>query len=249
MTQVAQRAGVSLTTASKVINHTGRISQETRARVLAAAAELRFVPNPSARNLHTGRTSIVGALILDSKAHRFAMPLIIGADTALSEINLSMIACDAKGDLERARSLIEMLRARTVDGLIVIGEHQAVWPSLTPGVDRPIVYVHGETSDPNDTVFVPDDQGAMRLVVDHLDHLGRRRLAHVTGPRQSRAVRQRVIGLRAAVRSSSVELVAPVVYGPWSQLWARSAGEELLRANPDGRCHHLWLGSTGGRRG
>src|SRR5437868_7281522 len=61
LTQVAERAGVSLTTASKVINNTGRISEQTRARVLAAARELRFVPNPHARSLHTGRTSIVGA--------------------------------------------------------------------------------------------------------------------------------------------------------------------------------------------
>ena len=208
-------------------------------------------PIRHARSLHTGRTSIVGALILDSKAQRFAMPLIIGADTALSEINLSMIACDAKGDLERARSLIEMLRARTVDGLIVIGEHQAVWPSLTPGVDRPIVYVHGETSDPNDTVFLPDDQGG--------DAPGRRSPRspgpaatglHVTGPRQSRAVQpagHRPARGRAGPRS--VELVAPVVYGPWSQLWARSARRGTAAHASRGRCHHLRLGSNGGRRG
>jgi LacI family transcriptional regulator len=233
LTQVAQRAGVSLTTASKVINNTGRISMETRERVMAAAAELRFVPNPHARSLHTGRTSIVGALILDSKAQRFAMPLITGADTALSEINLSMIACDAKGDLERARSLVEMLRSRTVDGLIVIGEHQAVWPSLTAQADRPVVYVHGETTDPNDTVFVPDDQGGMRMVVNHLLRLGRRRLLHVTGPKRSRAVQQRVVGLRAQLKRSEAKLVAPVVYGQWSQRWARTAGLDLLRDHPD----------------
>jgi LacI family transcriptional regulator len=233
LTQVARRAGVSLTTASKVINNTGRISTETRERVMAAAEELRFVPNPHARSLHTGRTSIVGALILDSKAHRFAMPLIIGADTALSEINLSMIACDAKGDLERARSLVEMLRSRTVDGLIVIGEHQAVWPSLTAQADRPVVYVHGETTDPRDTVFVPDDQGGMRMVVDHLVGLGRERLVHVTGPRRSRAVQQRVIGLRAQLKRSDARLVAPVIYGQWSQSWARDAGLDLLRRHPD----------------
>jgi LacI family transcriptional regulator len=233
LTQVAQRAGVSLTTASKVINNTGRISQETRERVLAAARELRFVPNPHARSLHTGRTSIVGALILDSKAQRFAMPLIIGADTALSEINLSMIACDAKGDLDRARSLVEMLRQRSIDGLIVIGEHQQVWPSLTAQIDRPVIYVHGETTDPGDTVYLPDDQGAMRMVVDHLVGIGRRRLLHITGPRVSRAVQQRVIGLRAQLKRTGAQLVAPVVYGEWSQRWARQPAADLLRNYPD----------------
>jgi LacI family transcriptional regulator len=231
--QVAQRAGVSLTTASKVINNTGRISAETRARVMDAARELRFVPNPHARSLHTGRTSIVGALILDSKAQRFAMPLIIGADTALSDINLSMIACDAKGDQDRARSLVEMLRQRTVDGLIVIGDYQRIWPSLTAQIDRPVIYVHGETDEPADTVYLPDDQSGMRMVVKHLAHTGRRRFLHVTGPKRSRAVQQRVIGLRIELRGTGAQLIAPIVHGAWSQRWARESVIGLLREHPD----------------
>jgi LacI family transcriptional regulator len=233
LVQVAQRAGVSLTTASKVINNAGRISVETRARVLDAARELRFVPNSHARSLHTGRTSIVGALILDSKAQRFAMPLIIGADTALSDINLSMIACDAKGDPDRARSLVDMLRQRTVDGLIVIGDYQRIWPSLTEQIDRPVIYVHGETDEPTDTVYLPDDHGGMRMLVEHLARLGRRRFLHVTGPKGSRAVQQRVIGLRVELRRTGARLVAPIVYGAWSQRWARESVTGLLREHPD----------------
>ncbi len=233
LVQVARRAGVSLTTASKVINSTGRISAETRARVLDAARELRFVPNPHARSLHTGRTSIVGALILDSKAQRFAMPLIIGADMALSDINLSMIACDAKGDPNRARSLVETLRQRTVDGLIVIGDYQRIWPSLTAQIDRPVIYVHGETDEPADTVYLPDDHSGMRMVVDHLARTGRRRFLHVTGPKRVRAVQQRVIGLRAELRRSDARLIAPIAYGAWSQRWARESVAGLLREHPD----------------
>lgn len=233
LTQVARHAGVSVATVSKVINDTGRISEATRQRVLAAAAELRFVPNPHARSLHTGRTSIVGALILDSKAQRFAMPLIIGADTALSEINISVIACDARGEFDRARSLVEMLRQRTVDGVIVIGEHQVVWPSLTALIERPVVYVHGETTEATDTAILADDSGAMRLLVDHLVSRGRRRFLHITGPRSSRAVQQRVMGLRTALRGGEARLVAPVVYGHWSQRWAREPIAQLLAAHPD----------------
>lgn len=233
LTQVAARAGVSLTTASKAINNTGRIAKETRERVLAAAQELRFVPNPGARSLHTGRTSIVGALILDSRAQRFAMPLIEGADTALSEIDLSIIACNAKGDVERARSLVEMLRQRSVDGLMVVGEHQYVWPSFTALIDRPVIYVHGETTDPGDTVYLPDDRGGIRMVVDHLVAAGRRRFLHITGPKRTRAVQQRVAGLRAALRGSDARLVAPIAYGEWSQRWAREPAAELLRAHPE----------------
>jgi len=230
LTQVAERACVSLTTASKAINNQSRIAPETRERVMRAAAELKFVPNPHARSLHTGRTSIVGALVLDSKAQRFAMPLIIGADAALSEINLSMIASDAQGDPQRAFALLEMLRARTVDGLIVIGENQVIWPSLTHDLDRPVVYVHGETDDPNDVVFMPDDQEGMGLVVEHLVQLGRLRIAYVTGPRRARAVKQRVLGLRAHLKAHRLRVALPIAYGDWSQRSGRHATEALLQS-------------------
>src|SRR5258706_13166483 len=61
--EVAERAGVSLTTASKAINGKNRVSEATRARVMAAAGELAFTPSPIARGLTTGRTSTLGLII------------------------------------------------------------------------------------------------------------------------------------------------------------------------------------------
>jgi len=63
LVEVAKRAGVSLTTASKAINGKNRVSEETRARVMAAAQELSFTPNPIARGLITGRSSTVGVIV------------------------------------------------------------------------------------------------------------------------------------------------------------------------------------------
>lgn len=233
LTEVARHAGVSLTTASKAINGKSRVAGATRARVLAAARELRFTPNPHARSLHTGRTSIVGTLILDSRAQRFAMPLMLGAESALTEIDLSMIVCDARGDEHRASALLDMLRQRTVDGLIVVGDNNSVRPSLTAESDVPIVYVYGETTAADDVVHLPDDQGGVALAVDHLVQLGRRHIAHLTGPRSLRAVEQRVDGLLAALTSHALELAAPIAYGEWSQQWARRCAESLLTAHPE----------------
>jgi LacI family transcriptional regulator len=126
-----------------------------------------------------------------------------------------------------------MLRQRAVDGLMVIGEHQVAWPSLTSLIDRPVIYVHGETADPQDTVYLPDDQGGIRMVVDHLVATGRRRFLHITGPKRSRAVQQRVAGLRAALKRTDARLVAPIAYGQWSQRWAREPAAELLRSHPE----------------
>jgi DNA-binding LacI/PurR family transcriptional regulator len=70
-------------------------AQPPVARVMAAARELSFTPNPIARGLTTGRTSTVGLIIADSMSHRFAVPVMLGAEAALGEIELSMITCDA----------------------------------------------------------------------------------------------------------------------------------------------------------
>jgi LacI family transcriptional regulator len=231
--QVAERAGVSLTTASKAINGKNRVSEETRARVIAAARELAFTPSPIARGLTTGRTSTVGLLIADSMSHRFAVPVMLGAEAALGEIDLSMITCDARGDEARSLELAAMLAARKVDGVLVVGDNNADTASVSRHVDVPVVYVYGESDDPDDVVHMPDDYTGVGLMVDHLAAAGRRRIAHLTGPRHATAVTQRVNGLSARLGDHDLQLAAPVMYGTWSQRWARAATTSLLGQLPD----------------
>jgi LacI family transcriptional regulator len=231
--EVAERAGVSLTTASKAINGKNRVSDETRARVIAAAAELSFTPNPIARGLITGRTSTVGLIIADSMSHRFAVPVMLGAEAALGEINLSMITCDARGNQARSLELAQMLAARKVDGILIVGDNNAVTASVTRHVGVPVVYVYGESDDPRDVVHLPDDRGGIGLVVDHLVAAGRRRIVHLTGPRHAGAVAERVGGVSSRLRSHQLGLADRVVYGQWSQRWARAAATTLLRKLPD----------------
>jgi LacI family transcriptional regulator len=233
LTEVARRAGVSLTTASKAINGQARVSEQTRARVLKAARELSFIPNPMARSLISGRSGTVGLIIVDSLSQRFAVPTMLGAEAALSEINLSMITSDARGDQARLRSLAEMMRQRMVDGLILIGDNNVRTPSIGAEFHAPVVYVYGETGQGRDVVHVPDDQQGGGLALDHVVALGRRRIAHLTGPRGTRAVTERVKGIRASLRRHGLSLIAPTSYGRWSQRVGRATAEQLLTAHPD----------------
>jgi LacI family transcriptional regulator len=233
LTEVARRAGVSLTTASKAINGQNRVSEQTRARVLKAARELSFTPNPMARSLISGRSGTVGLIIVDSLSQRFVVPTMLGAEAALSEINLSMITSDARGDHTRLRSLADMMRQRMVDGLIVVGDNNALTPSIGDEFPAPVVYVHGETGQPRDVVHVPDDRDGGRLALEHVVALGRRRIAHLTGPRGTRAVGERVKGIRASLKQHDLGLVAPISYGRWSQRAGRATAEELLAAHPE----------------
>jgi len=233
LTEVAHRAGVSLTTASKAINGQARVSEETRAKVLKAARELSFRPNPMARSLISGRSGTVGLIIADSLAQRFVVPTMLGAEAALSEINLSMITSDARGDEGRLRSLAEMMRQRMVDGLIVVGDNNTLTPSITSQFDAPLVYIYGETGQQQDVVHVPDDRNGGSLALEHVLGLGRERIAHLTGPRGTRAVVERVKGIRATMRKHDRSLIAPISYGRWSQRDGRITAERLLAECPD----------------
>lgn len=234
LSEVALRAGVSVATASKALNGKSRVAEATRARVLRAAEELNFAPNPLARSLFTGRTRTVGLLIEDSRrTERFALPLLLGAEGALADIDLSLIVSDARGDRGRTESLLHMLAYRKVDGVLVVGAHTNVRPSVTHLVDVPVVYVYGESDNPADVSHVPDDGAGAALATEHVIAAGRQRIAHMTGPRSSRAVTQRARAVRTSLRAHRLRLAGPVLHGSWSQRWGRAAGERLLASRPD----------------
>jgi len=230
---VARRAGVSLTTASKAINGRNRVSDATRARVLRAARELSFVPNPMARSLISGRSGTVGLIIKDSLTQRFMARIMLGAEAALTEIELSMITADARGDTHRLRALAEMMRRRKVDGVLVIGDGNVLTPSISELIDVPVVYLYGETGRPQDIVHLPDDRASARAVTEHLLALGRRRIVHLTGPAGARAVVERQLGISGGLADAGLAPAAPVLMGEWSQRWGRAAAREVLAAAPD----------------
>jgi len=230
---VAHRAGVSLTTASKAINGQNRVSEQTRARVLKAARDLAYSPNPMARSLISGRSGTVGVIVVDSLVHRFLVPIMLGAETALSEIDLSMVISDARGEPERLKALVGRMQHRKVDGVIVIGDNNVPTPSVTERLGLPVVYVYGETDRPTDVVHVPNDRGAAALLVRHLLDVGCREIAHLTGPRRTRAVVERARGVGDALREAGLRPAAPVRHGEWSQRWGRTAISALLPRVPD----------------
>jgi LacI family transcriptional regulator len=233
LTEVARLAGVSITTASKAINGRDRISQVTRTRVLRAAKELSYSPNLVAKSLARGHSSIIGVLLRDPTVHRFAMPIVVGAQSVLEQRDFSAIIADSRGVVERLAELAIVLRQRNVDGLLIVGDNQGPTPSITPSVNIPCVYVYGPTSNSRDVVHLVDDFAGATAIFDHLADTGRARIAHITGPEHSPAVQQRVLGAEHSLREHGLDLVVPVRYGAWSQRWAREATRALLADAPD----------------
>ncbi|GAA4417230.1 LacI family DNA-binding transcriptional regulator [Georgenia halophila] len=230
---VAQLAGVSLSTASKALNGRTDVHPETRRRVLDTAERLSFKANSSARALHTGRTGTLG-LITNDLEGRFSIPILMGAEDAAGAGEMSIFLCDAREDAIRESYHLRALLSRQVDGLIIVGSRTDPRPSLGHELPVPVVYAYAPSDSPEDLSVVPDNVAGGRAAVEHLVSLGRRRIAHIAGDRSWVAARDRVDGVHDYLTEQGLELAGGRPhYGTWSEGWGRGAVRAVIEATPD----------------
>jgi LacI family transcriptional regulator len=233
LTDVAQLAGVSVATASKALNARAEVAPDTRERVIHAARQLSFEPNVLARGLISGRTRTIG-LLTDELGGRFSIPILLGAENALGNEQMSVFLCDARGDAIRRQHYIRTLLARQVDGFIVVGDNNDIRPSISRDIPVPMVYVYCQSTDPGDLSLLADDEGGTRLAIEHLIAYRRRNIGHITGPQTFRAARDRVTAMKAVLAEHGMAIAGgEALFGEWSQRWGRHATRQLVSAHPE----------------
>jgi LacI family transcriptional regulator len=226
---VAGAAGVSIGTVSKALSNRGSLRPETRQRVIALAKELGFEPNDLAQSLHRGQTFTVG-LISNDNFGRFSIPIMEGLEEHLSDARISVFMCNAGDDPEREARHITSLLKKRVDGIVVTARRVDIRRTLDVGSSgMPVIYAFSEADDPGAHSILPDDEGGAGLATEHLAAVGRRRIAHVTGPERFRAVRLRAEGYRRTLARLSLPADgAHYLPGVWSEAWGREAAVRLL---------------------
>jgi LacI family transcriptional regulator len=234
---VAHLAEVSIGTASKALNRTGSLRPETRDRVLSVATSIGYRPNELAQSLHRARSKTVGLITNDSFG-RFSFPIFEALEETLADQGIAVFMCNATDDPARERQHLDQLMRKRIDGLVVTARRADKRPALNPLVPGvPIVYVYSQADDPLAACLVPDDEDGARQAVAHLAGQGRRRIAHIAGPRRFVAVRLRQAGYRAGLRAAKIAYEPTMhVSGEWSETWGRSAVSDLFErtgAKPD----------------
>ncbi|MGP5365100.1 LacI family DNA-binding transcriptional regulator [Brachybacterium tyrofermentans] len=224
---VAELAGVSMSTASKALNDTGQLREDTRARVKDAAAQLGFVVGASGRGLADTRTYTVGLLTTDSFG-RFTIPLLRGVEDALAAGKMAIILCDTRDDVLREQHYLQSLQERRVDGLIITGRTTDPRPSIALPI--PTVYAFSPSEDPDDYAVVADEGAGATMAAEHLLAMGSRRIAHVTGPQRHHSADARALAVQQTLGDA---LVAPTLFGHWSEEWGRATVDMLLASHPD----------------
>ena len=203
---VAQRAGVSVTTVSHVVNNTRPVEPNTQARVRVAIEALGYRPNLLARGLRSRKTNTIGLLVPDNSNPFFA-EVARAIEDAGFEQGYSVILCNSDMKEAKQDAYLSVLLAKQVDGLILISSGDSPDPVkriMQAGV--PVVVVDRELGDlPVDQVLVDNEQGGY-LAGSHLVGLGHTRIGYIAGPSDIRPSKGRVEGLRRALREAELEL-------------------------------------------
>jgi LacI family transcriptional regulator len=229
LTDVARHANVAVSTASKALNKTGRISAETRRRVLEAASELGYEKTTSKAQFHSG---LVGLITSDMNG-RFALPLLMGAESSLGASNHAALLMVSRGETSLEKSHINQLAAQGIDGLIVVGESTNPRAPLNPSItlDLPVIYAYAPSKNPHDCSVTCDNVRAGYAAIEYLLSGGKRRIAIIGGGENIVATGDRIRGARMAFKAHGM---APldVISDNWSEDWGEMAAHSLLHRFP-----------------
>jgi DNA-binding LacI/PurR family transcriptional regulator len=232
---VADVAGVSRATVSRVVNGQATVAEDLRARVQTAIDELGYVPNQAARALTTSRWGAIALLASEPATRVFGDPFFNGIvrgvsmETNRAGLQLVLMMAQDFEDLERVK---RFLKSSPVDGVMLISGHDGDGlPDELQRLAKP--YVIGGR--PNDSRMAPyvDSENLMgaQSATQYLLTLGRHRIGTVTGPLDMPAGVDRLAGFREALGSAYTEDL--VEGGDFTQLGGEAATERLLTRVPD----------------
>jgi LacI family transcriptional regulator len=228
---VAHAAGVSLRTASRVLNDDPRVAPLTRQRVQDVIAALRFQPDEMARSLRAGTDTAVG-FVVESIADPFFAGVIDAVELEMSRHGRSVLVTSTRRDHERERDVVARMLQRRVSGLLLVptgDDHSWLDPARLPVVlvDRP---APGLTAD---LVEIDDYQAAFDATAHLIGH-GHQRVAYIGDTPAIATSAARLRGYRDALAQHEVEAGPHLVNcdSVTSQAAARAVSAMMSGARP-----------------
>lgn len=183
MNDVAQRAGVSIATVSRVLNNNGNVNESTRAKINKAIKDLKYQPSRVAKRLRSKSISsnLLGILIPDIE-NPFYVDVLRGIEELAYENNYAIIMCNFGQDEKKEKLYLEILQSEGIDGLVVAPAHEDD-PLLKKMVKDglPVVCVDRGLKDSNVDVVLVDNVTGAYNAVDYLVKSGYKRIAYIAG--------------------------------------------------------------------
>lgn len=238
---IAIKANVSTATVSYVLNNTGNIGVETRARVLNVIKELDYMPNNIAKSLKIKKTSTIGVIVEDITVFN-AAEIIDGINEYAAQHGFSIILTNLRlykllGNdftsiekcIEIIPKVIEDLLSRQVEGIIYIGVHTRDVTGIISNINKPLVYTYCYTSIETDYSVNYDDESAAYDVTNYLIQLGHSKIAVISGLINSVPSHARFNGYCKALKQYNLTFDSTFVKtGDWEYDSGYSMAKELL---------------------
>jgi LacI family transcriptional regulator len=232
--EVAQRAGVSAMTVSRVVNGRGSVDSETRQRVEEAIQALDYVPNRIARGLISQKTQTIGIIVPDI-VNPFFAPVVRGAESAARKAGYRVLLCNSEGDLRLEREYIEDLVAHRVEGLLLApasDRSRSSMLSLLRG-GFPLVLIDRALPDADCDLIASDNAQGARRLIEHLIAIGHREIAHVSDAEDTSTGRERLQGYREALEAAGIPFQPELVIRTTvDRIGGYRAAQEILARDP-----------------
>jgi LacI family transcriptional regulator len=226
---VADAAGVSASTVSRILNGTAVVSEIKKRAVDDAVRELNFVPNPVARGLAGGRTLSIGVITqsIDSPFYGVALR---GVETELSKAGYSSLFVSGRWDADEEARCIDILRGRRVDGIIVLTGRLSDAKLRACAKLLPMVVTGRTLKAPNLISLDFDNFEGGRMATEYLLSLGHKRIAFISGDPKHPDATERLRGYKTALEKAKIAFKPTlVVDGLFHEESGLLAVEELLK--------------------
>lgn len=203
---IAEHLGMSESTVSRVLNGKGRVSEATRARVLAYAREVDYHPNGLAVRLKQQRSNTVGVLVPDIN-NVFYSTLFKEIDKHLRRAGLAPILFDSNEDEVREAEFVKYLQAHSVDGMIVATSGADIYKSLSDELLDRIAFIDNRPHIDEGYRFVgSENELAAHALTQHVIDRGHRSVATVVGAMGESSAIERLAGFKRCLAENDIDV-------------------------------------------
>jgi DNA-binding LacI/PurR family transcriptional regulator len=230
--EIAKRAGVSISTVSRVLSNAAGISEAVQQRVLAAADELGYQRNESKRSSKIQNVSLLTSLPLAPSIDPFHADVLNGVEAACGQEGIHLSYATFSNGSSNATLVFERLRQKPVDALLLLSIDDSALIAQIQTMNLPTVMINVDRRElPIDT-FLPDNRQGALLAMRHLIAHGHRRILHITWTKR-RTIQRRFEAYQAALAEASIaydpQLVVEI------QINAETTYEEMKRRLAEGK--------------
>ena len=231
--EIADELNMSISTVSRALNNTGRVSAETRQLVIDTAKKNNYSPNRVAQSLRQKKTNIVGLIVPD--IGDYFSEVIKGTESELSAHNYSMILADSHEDPLKEANYIKLMYQSQVDGLMLATVSDTfAWTDVYESSDIPVIFFDNEPADLVCNKVVLNNIKATEIAVDHLVKLGHKKIALICGNTKESTAKYRRDGFMESMKKHNLEVDQNLIKEGLYYLDAGySSMEELILSRED----------------